>query len=63
MFGIWWRIESRQDRKIDELSLHNDKSHREIRRELGETKDELTKQHFLLRDRIEDIWKRLAGKD
>jgi len=34
MFGFWWRVESRQDKKIDGLRNFNDKDHREICKEI-----------------------------
>ncbi len=36
LFGLWWKIENRQDRKIDESAKSNDKDHRELQRGRGE---------------------------
>ena len=60
LFGIWWKIEARQDAKIDKLQSCNHKDHQAIRQELVETKDQMTQQHMHLRDKIEKIWQHLV---
>lgn len=57
LFGVWWKIESRQDHKIDQLQADNDKAHGLLHKKIGDTKtelkDEMTGQHLAIRDKIE----------
>ena len=56
LFGIWWKIESRQDRKIDESSKQNGKEHKELH-------DKIDSNHHSIRDRLDNIWKHLSKGD
>ena len=56
LFGLWWKIESRQDRKIDELHVSNGKEHRDLH-------DKIDENHHALRDRLDAIWKHMRPKD
>lgn len=60
LFGVWWKIEARQDNKIDQLRIDNDAAHIRLHTKIDDTQDELTKQHMALRDKIEDIWKTIV---
>lgn len=60
LFGIWWKIEARQDRKIDTLRADNEQAHIRLHTKIDDTQDELTRQHLTLRDKIEDIWKHVV---
>ena len=51
MLGIWWRVESRQDKKIDDLSETNGKDHEILHKKIDK-----------LRDKVEDIWKHLVER-
>lgn len=55
--GIWWKVESRQDHKIDQSIKSNAEEHKELR-ELQ------NRNHQSVIDRIENIWQHLVhGKD
>ena len=56
LFGIWWKIESRQDQKIDESSKQNAQEHKELR-------DKIDSNHHSIRDRLDNIWKHLSKDD
>jgi hypothetical protein len=60
MIGAWWRVESGQNKKIDDGFEHNEYSHDKLFRKIDETKDDLTDQHLVLRDKIEEIWKYIS---
>lgn len=60
LFGIWWKIETRQDHKIDQLRVDNENAHIRLHAKIDDTEKELTKQHLALRDKIEDIWKHVV---
>ena len=53
LFGIWWKIESRQDQKIDESSRQNGKEHKDLH-------DKIDSNHHSIRDRLDNIWKHLS---
>lgn len=57
LFGIWWKIESRQDQKIDDLGKANEEAHRRLHDKVDDTRKQLVGQHNQLRDKLEDIWK------
>ena len=63
MFGFWWRVESRQDKKIDGLRNFNDKDHREICKEILAARDLSVKQHMMLRDKLDEVWKDLIRRN
>ena len=50
--GIWWRVEQRQDHKIDTLSSTNGKEHRDLH-------DKIDSNHHAIRDRLDNIWKHM----
>ena len=52
LFGIWWKIENRQDRKIDDSSSINRKEHQELH-------DKIDNCHHSIRDRLDNIWKHM----
>lgn len=56
LFGLWWKIESRQDKKIDSLQVVNGKDHRDLH-------DKIDSNHHAIRDRLDNIWKHLSSKD
>ena len=56
MFGIWWKIESRQDRKIDESAEKNGREHKELH-------DKIDSNHHSIRDRLDNIWKHISRRD
>lgn len=60
LFGYWWKVEERQDKKIDALGVKNDLAHRRLHTKIDATQAELTRQHMQLRDKIEDIWKHVV---
>ena len=62
LFSVWWKVESKQDRKIDETSKANTAAHAKLYLKIDETERELTRQHLTLRDKIEDIWKEVVKK-
>lgn len=59
LFGIWWKIESRQDQKIDSLAERNSRAHDLLHKRINYVKDELTtemtEQHHQIRDRIDRV--------
>jgi uroporphyrinogen-III decarboxylase len=46
---IWWKVESKQDKKIDDLKTCNSKDHDLLHRKIDKT-----------RDKLEEIWKHLV---
>jgi hypothetical protein len=48
---IWWRVESKQDSKIDELKRDNGQEHQTLHKKVDK-----------VRDKVEDIWKHLVEK-
>ena len=54
--GVWWRVESRQDRKIDGLSQINGKEHRDLH-------DKIDANHHSIRDKLDNIWKHISKGD
>lgn len=60
MLTVWWRVESRQDGKIDKLRDQNSAAHSMLHKKIDEVESELTRQHTVLRDKIEDIWKHIV---
>lgn len=60
LFGVWWKIESRQDKKIDDLAIRNDAAHLALHKKIEANQNALTNQHGQLRDKLEDIWKFLS---
>lgn len=62
MIGIWWKVESGQNKRIDEGFKQNVESHEKLQKKIEETKDELTQQHLQIRDKIEDVWKYISSE-
>ena len=60
MFSLWWKVESRQDRKIDLSNEKNVEAHAGLYKKIDATEAALTAQHMALRDKIEDIWKHVV---
>jgi len=60
MVRFWWNVESKQNTEISQLKQSNHADHAHIRKELADTKQTLTDQHLVLRDKIEDIWKHVS---
>jgi hypothetical protein len=58
--GLWWRVESQQNVRIEKLTTCNHHDHQAIRKEIIDTKDQLTIQHLQLRDKIQEIWEHLV---
>ena len=58
---IWWHVEQQQTKEIDSLRKTNHEDHRQMRREMSDTKQMLIDQHLTVRDKIEDIWKHLKN--
>lgn len=56
LFGIWWKIEARQDKKIDTLIAVNGKEHRDLYRTMDQ-------QHHAIRDKLDNIWKHISKHD
>ena len=56
LFGIWWKIENRQDRKIDKIAESNGKEHKELH-------DKIDTNHHSIRDRLDNIWKHVSRND
>jgi hypothetical protein len=46
---VWWRVESRQDQKIDEMKRDNGNEHETLHRKVDK-----------VRDKVEEIWKHLV---
>ena len=68
---IWWHVENGQNKRIEknrDLSAeligsmrtcnHND--HLAIRKEIVATKDQMTRQHNALRDKVDEVWQFLV---
>ena len=53
LFGLWWKIESKQDKKIDDLHTNNGKDHRDLH-------DKIDQNHHAIRDRLDNIWKHIS---
>ena len=56
MFGLWWKIEARQDRKIDESATQNGREHKELH-------DKIDSNHHSIRDRLDTIWQNISKRD
>lgn len=56
LFGLWWKVEMRQDKKIDDYHKTNMDEHRHMR-------DQIDEHHKSLIERIESLWKHLITKD
>jgi hypothetical protein len=56
MFGLWWKIESRQDQKIDESAKQNGKEHKDLHAKIDSN-------HHSIRDRLENIWQHISKRD
>jgi hypothetical protein len=50
--GIWWRVESKQDKKIQSLQEINSHQHEMIHGKIDK-----------VRDKVEDIWKHLVSRN
>jgi len=60
VFGVWWKVEARQDRNLADLQKCNHKDHQEIRKELAASKDLMNQQHHHLRDKLDNIWAHIS---
>ena len=54
--ALWWKVESRQDKKIDTIQHTNGKEHKDLH-------DKIDSNHHAIRDRLDNIWKHLSNKD
>jgi hypothetical protein len=54
LFGFWWKIEHKQDEKIDALYLRQEIQHRDLH-------DKIESQHHAVRDRLDNIWKHISS--
>ena len=63
MLSIWWRVEARQDRKLDELRKANDRAHEFLRDKIDATNDQTRSEYRHIRDKIEEIWKKVVRHD
>jgi hypothetical protein len=52
LFGVWWKIEARQDHKIDKIAESNGKEHKELH-------DKIDSNHHSIRDRLDNIWQHM----
>ena len=55
LLTLWWKIESRQDRKIESLQVTNGKEHKDLN-------DKIDSNHHAIRDRLDNLWKHLSEK-
>ena len=62
LWGIWWRVESRQDQNIKDFKLSNQQEHEMLRQDMKKNTEELSRQHMALRDKIQDIWEHLVKR-
>lgn len=58
LLAIWWKIETKQDRKIDDLAKDNSKSHGLLHKKIDEVDQKMTNQHLVVLGKIEEIWKK-----
>jgi len=58
--AVWWKVESRQDKKLDDLNRSNDKAHTRLHEKIDDVEDKRDEQHSHLRDKIEEIWKHVV---
>lgn len=63
MLGVWWRVESRQDKKIDKMEDENSDSHRKLFDKVDDVKDQMNNQHHHLLNKIEEIWRHMKNGD
>jgi len=63
LFGIWWKIESRQDKKIDDMANANEAAHLRIHHKIDNVEGRLSKQHAVLLEKTTDIWKHLCNEN
>ncbi len=63
LFGIWWKIESRQDKKIDDLAKTNHESHMIIHKKIDLVEHRLSAQHAALYEKTNDIWKHMKREN
>lgn len=61
LFGIWWKVESGQNNQIKDLAEKNARAHDLLHKRITDTKeelkDEMTRQHLQLRDRLDGYFK------
>jgi len=62
LFGIWWKIEARQDKKIDDFVKHNDAAHLRLHEKIDHVETRLAAQHSALLEKTTDIWKHMVQK-
>jgi hypothetical protein len=55
LIAVWWKVESRQDKKIETLQQTNGKEHKDLH-------DKIESNHHAIRDRLDNIWKHLSDK-
>jgi len=62
LFGIWWKIESRQDKKIDNFVELNEAAHLRLHEKIDSVEGRLSAQHETLLGKTTDIWKHLCNE-
>ncbi|MEE8598838.1 MAG: hypothetical protein V3S69_04905 [Dehalococcoidales bacterium] len=61
VFSVWWSIESRQDKKIDDLRKCTQDAHVRIFDKMAQSDRERRDEHRALSDKIENVWKYLVN--
>ena len=59
---VWWKVESKQDRKIDNLAESNHVAHNNLYKRIDDVEDKLTEQHVAILGKIEELWRHRADK-
>lgn len=60
--SVWWKVESRQDQKIDNLAEQNHKAHTHLYSRIDGVEEKMTEQHVTLLSKFEEVWKHRADK-
>lgn len=56
----WWRVESEQNRNLEQLRDCNGRDHKELRKELADIKATGHKQHVEVLDKVTEVWQHLV---
>lgn len=59
--SIWWHVESKQDKKIDDLHDENHKSHERLHDKVDGLQKEVHQNHTHLLSKFEELWRNIKN--